>query len=1158
VRLERLAIPAFGPFTQFALELPAAGGDFHLIYGPNEAGKSSLLRAIRDLLFGIDHQTPDNFLHDYRDLRIGATLCSANGRCLRFQRRKGNRNTLLDEGGQPLPDETLAGWLGVVDRAFFTTVFGLGAEELRRGAEGLLHGRGELGQALFSASLAGTPVHRILAALDEEARQLFSGRARTQVTIRPAVSEYEEHLRRSKEWVVRPEDWEAVVEALGQASDERDRLDAELARQRERRDWLQRCLDALPVLGQLAEQQARRAALPPLPEVGPDFIVTAERALAARDRASSDATYLRERIAQLEARVRGSEPSAEVLAEAAAIGSVHQRLAVYRQWCDELVGLEADRARQESALRAGMARLGLDGQVEVVDALRLPIADELRLREAASQLDLAEAARQRNRDAATDLRQALDKVETRLGALPSDEVGALRAAVRATASAAELVQGLGQREAAVAAALARRDQAHGLLRGAPSEPEATCELPVPGAATLRRFADEAAAIERARVRVAERRAEADAQITRLSADLHRIERDGALPKLEALWAARAHRDRAWGRVRAAWLNGDAAGEIDGESLAVAYPRMVTAADRLADRLREEAGAVAQAEELRRQRAEGEGARANAAAEAAQIERAQEDWEARWRTAWQPCGLVPQSPAEMLEWREHWVELRTRYEAWALAVDELARARGEIGRAQEQLRSLLPDLGDASLMDLRNAAEERVRRADEAQGARAQLQVQMADYHAERAALEAAAPALAETLSAARADWQTCCEAAGLIGLGTASTLSLVEERKQLVAQLDALRGLREAIGAKQRAIADYEESVRSLAQRLGLLPGSIDVQEAALWEALEAAQARRAQQVQAAADLEDLRAQIIRYEQALAETEEELVAILATAGATDEEGLRSLLGVLKERQEIDAGIAQLRQTLHVPARGESLATFVERVRAEPPDGLAAEAAGLDEAMARSTAQRDRAIERVAKAQSDKARLEQAGAEAAEHRQAAMHVAARIRHDAARYLRLRLACHFLRAQIEEFRRASQAPLLARAGALFAAITDGRFDGLGAAFDADDTPILVGLRAGKEVRVEGMSDGTRDQLYLALRLAAIERHQEHHEPMPVILDDLLATFDDRRAGAILKLLSELGRTTQVLLLTHHRHLVELAREALADDGLQIHVLGSVPGL
>jgi uncharacterized protein YhaN len=200
MRFERLAVPAFGPFTNVAFEFPAAGGDLHLVYGPNEAGKSSLLRAIRDLLFGIPVRSPDDFLHEYGKMRIEATLCGRDGARLAFQRRKGSRNTVLDAAGEPLPDDALAPFLGAVGRDYFTTMFGLDAACLREGAAALLEEQGDLGQALFSASLAGTPVHRILEALDGEARTLFEGK-RSGVTIRQALGLHDEHLQRCQRCV---------------------------------------------------------------------------------------------------------------------------------------------------------------------------------------------------------------------------------------------------------------------------------------------------------------------------------------------------------------------------------------------------------------------------------------------------------------------------------------------------------------------------------------------------------------------------------------------------------------------------------------------------------------------------------------------------------------------------------------------------------------------------------------------------------------------------------------------------------------------------------------------------------------------------------------------------------------------------------------------
>ena len=87
---------------------------------------------------------------------------------------------------------------------------------------------------------------------------------------------------------------------------------------------------------------------------------------------------------------------------------------------------------------------------------------------------------------------------------------------------------------------------------------------------------------------------------------------------------------------------------------------------------------------------------------------------------------------------------------------------------------------------------------------------------------------------------------------------------------------------------------------------------------------------------------------------------------------------------------------------------------------------------------------------------------------------------------------------------------------------------------------------------MSDGTRDQLYLALRLAGLERHLETAEPLPLVVDDLLINFDDGRASAALRLLAELSDKTQVLFFTHHARLVELAQQSVPPAKLALHHL------
>ena len=91
--------------------------------------------------------------------------------------------------------------------------------------------------------------------------------------------------------------------------------------------------------------------------------------------------------------------------------------------------------------------------------------------------------------------------------------------------------------------------------------------------------------------------------------------------------------------------------------------------------------------------------------------------------------------------------------------------------------------------------------------------------------------------------------------------------------------------------------------------------------------------------------------------------------------------------------------------------------------------------------------------------------------------------------------------------------------------------------DDRPLLVAARAGGEhVGVAGLSEGTRDQLFLALRLALLERRSG--EALPFIGDDLLTSFDEARTAASRNLLATAGRARQIIIFTHHRHVADLA--------------------
>ena len=177
MRIQRLDLLRYGRFTDTCLELPASNSDIHIVFGPNEAGKSTALSAIEDMLFGIPGNSRYNFLHDYGRMRIGAVL-EHGGKILEARRRKGNKDTLLTSDEVPVAGGAgaLTPFLAGADQLFFTRMFSLDHDRLRKGGREILEAQDEVGQMLFSAGAGLSGLRDRLKALTAEADGLWTSR----------------------------------------------------------------------------------------------------------------------------------------------------------------------------------------------------------------------------------------------------------------------------------------------------------------------------------------------------------------------------------------------------------------------------------------------------------------------------------------------------------------------------------------------------------------------------------------------------------------------------------------------------------------------------------------------------------------------------------------------------------------------------------------------------------------------------------------------------------------------------------------------------------------------------------------------------------------------------------------------------------------------
>jgi uncharacterized protein YhaN len=216
------------------------------------------------------------------------------------------------------------------------------------------------------------------------------------------------------------------------------------------------------------------------------------------------------------------------------------------------------------------------------------------------------------------------------------------------------------------------------------------------------------------------------------------------------------------------------------------------------------------------------------------------------------------------------------------------------------------------------------------------------------------------------------------------------------------------------------------------------------------------------------------------------------------------------------------------------------------------------------ADRDDAEARIEKLMSERAALQAefeillGQSQAADFTQEAATVEAEIAEAVESYVDLTVQETLLRAAIDIYRDRNQGPILMRAKDLFAELTDGAYTGLRADINDKGETILIAEDALRgSLEIDALSDGTVDSLYLALRLAVVQEHNASHEPIPFVADDLLLNLDNKRAQAALRTLAAIAASSQVLLFTHHAHMVDLARIAVPPPLLVEHNLSSAMG-
>ncbi|HEY2736298.1 MAG TPA: AAA family ATPase, partial [Polyangiales bacterium] len=358
MKLLRLDLIAFGSLKGASLDFASDRPCLEIVYGANEAGKSTALRAISGLFYGIPETTPDVHSIKGPELRVAALVRDARGRERQVVRRKGRKDTLRSIEGEVL-EGAEASWLsaGVVERTFHS-LFGLSFATLHEGADELLGSAGDLGQSLFSAAVGGRGVRTLIDSLRYEAEQLFKPRGQNQ-KLNAALRLFEDAKKRSREQAMQASAFTEQQAAIDAAELEVERLQTQHLALRTERGRLERARRVLPLLAKQRELLGERRSLaesPLLPDHAPDERRAAE---AAGREASLQVDHVRHEIALQDAELAllSFDPDLAAL-EPAVLDALRDRLGGYRRSRRELPRRKEALARARDEVARAAARLG--------------------------------------------------------------------------------------------------------------------------------------------------------------------------------------------------------------------------------------------------------------------------------------------------------------------------------------------------------------------------------------------------------------------------------------------------------------------------------------------------------------------------------------------------------------------------------------------------------------------------------------------------------------------------------------------------------------------------------------------------------------------------------------------------------------------------------
>ncbi|MES0212045.1 AAA family ATPase [Mesorhizobium sp. M0028] len=1144
MRLRRLDLIRYGKFTNSTIDFgpkPESGPDVHIVFGLNEAGKSTALSAYLDLLFGIEERSRYNFLHEYSAIRIGGVLELAGSEHT-FTRTKQRTNSLLNATGQPVSDVAITAHLAGLSRDAYTTMFSLDDETLEAGGKSILESRGDLGKLLFTASAGLGNASDTLNTLEAEADALYRKQA------------HGTELALLKKRLVDVKSRRDAIDTLASTYEglEAERLDAAQQYDRTisdravlvaRLDTIARYVRAAPMRADIRRKIARLNELPDIASPARTWtgsvtgLIDDDASLRTRLSANID------EVQRLAAKVTAVDEDESVLSISERIRGLAESKVRHTAAGFDLPTRRMGLQILNNTVASCLAALGRSSEPDPA-ALLLPAVTVGVVRAMVEQRSGIATGVRAARDEAAAALDALQAARQRVGeerAVPEPARARLGSALSKARASGHLAEIRTAREAEDAGTI-RWEVSLARLRPWRGDALALANVAVPSAGHIAAWKTVASELARNTAVLAERLAEYEGNRAMLKAGLDALRASVDVVDDDGAAAIRRVRDDAWATHRAA-LTGDTA-----DDFAVALARDdIASAGRLAG-----AADLAEIRATTRELAEVAANLSRNGIQRTQLGKDVDTQLLEIRAAARDLlgDAVEPSSERLIERIEDQIEARSDALAAWEQIELLRRKAERAADAGEQIRlemraalesvGIVSEPGDTleAIMAIAELFLDRQRKVD-AEYAEALRMVgsKEEDLAARRVAVGVAERReeewLAGIVEALKGSWLE----SGLSASGVGTVLDQLAELSRSLQERDDLQ-LRIDKMAADRANFLVEVIAVAVEADEPTEDGEPEQLAIRLAERLERAERTRETKASLGHDLKRLKEARDILDNEISAHERRKNEVLGVFGVATLSEVVERDELLRERDGLRAAVAELEERVVAELAVDGFEEARSILDAIDFDSLTVEKAEgeqrlrqFDEMIQQQLIRQTRAADKLDAIGGDSAvaHLD------AERRTTLLE----IEEKAVRYIELKLGIMSAGNALRIYRENHRSGMMARASDAFKLMTRGQYSGLTTQPVKGGEVLIAVQRDGQSKLADALSKGARFQLYLALRLAGYYEFAQFRPSVPFIADDIMETFDHIRSEEVFRLFGEMANTGQVIYLTHHKHLCEIAK-------------------